>query len=214
MSKPPKKLQGRPATDERGNSTWKWVGESGTEVETGLVRQLGEGLSLEGPPQNVVVDPYNQSTPQDAERPKGRSLDDMRRLNDQMRLEHEKLVKGLRKRTVGKSDSQPAGSLLLRFNDRVLLVDESHASITIGRAEDNDLVVTRERVSRLHARIEITRKQFVLIDQSANGTFVQTADGKEAFIHRGRVQLTGQGMIGFGRPARQGSPHTIHYEEV
>ena len=83
MSKPPKKLKGRPATDERGNSTWKWMGESETEVETGRVKALGEGLSLEPPPQKVIVDPYNQ--PQGKERTKGRSLDDMRRLDQEMK---------------------------------------------------------------------------------------------------------------------------------
>ena len=43
---------------------------------------------------------------------------------------------------------------------RDLLVDERHSSITIGRAEDNDVVVTRERVSRVHVRIELSRNKF------------------------------------------------------
>ena len=55
-----------------------------------------------------------------------------------------------------------------------LVVDERHSSITIGRAEDNDLVIKGNLISRLHARIEINRNKFVLIDQSTNGTFVQT----------------------------------------
>ena len=50
MSKPPKKLRGRPTTDEKGNATWKWVGEGGT-VETDVIKSLGEGLSLESAPQ-------------------------------------------------------------------------------------------------------------------------------------------------------------------
>ncbi len=57
-------------------------------------------------------------------------------------------------------------------------------------------------ISRLHARIEISRNKFVLVDQSTNGTFVQTADGEEAFVRRDSVQIKGQGMIGLGRAAR------------
>jgi adenylate cyclase len=214
MSKPTKKLKGRPATDERGNSTWKWAGE--TEVEATHLRALADGLSLAGAPQDGGLDPYSRSTSQDKKPLKGRSLDDMRRLNEEMQRDHEALVKSLRKRTPRKSDSQPRGGVRLHFDDRELLVDERHSSITIGRAEDNDVVVTRERVSRNHARIEISRNMFVLIDQSTNGTFVQTTAGEKSFTRRGSLQLKGQGMIGLGRRPRQGSSHTIRFtcEEV
>src|ERR1700729_467627 len=102
MSKPRKKLKGRPATDAKGNATWKF-GDSDAEVETGLIKALGEGLSLESPPEKVVVDPYDQSTPRSKEATKGaRSLDDMRRLNEEMKREHAELVSRLRKREVRK----------------------------------------------------------------------------------------------------------------
>ena len=84
-----------------------------------------------------------------------------------------------------------------------LLVDERHSSITIGRAEDNDVVVKGNLISRLHARIEINRNKFVLIDQSTNGTFVQSADGEESFVRRDSLQINGQGMIGLGRLPEQ-----------
>jgi adenylate cyclase len=101
--------------------------------------------------------------------------------------------------------------LRLRTEDRELLVDERHSSVTIGRAEDNDVVVKGNLISRLHARIEISRNKFVLVDQSTNGTFVQTADGEEAFVRRDSVQIKGQGMIGLGRLPEQGSPQTIRF---
>ena len=101
--------------------------------------------------------------------------------------------------------------LRLRCQDRELLVDERHSSITIGRAEDNDVVVKGSLISRLHARIEINRNKFVLIDQSTNGTFVQTVDGEESFVHHDSLHLKGQGLIGLGRLPEQGSPHTIGF---
>jgi adenylate cyclase len=111
-------------------------------------------------------------------------------------------------------DSHPARGMRLRvqFDDRELLVDERRSSITIGRAVDNDLVVKGHLISRLHARIEISRNKFViLIDQSTNGTFVQTDDEEELFIRQDIFQLKRRGMIGLGRPPEQGSPHTIHF---
>jgi adenylate cyclase len=101
--------------------------------------------------------------------------------------------------------------LRLQCQDRELLVDERHSSVTIGRAEDNDVVVKGNLISRLHARIEISRNKFVLIDQSTNGTFVQSADGEESFVRRDSLQIKGQGMIGLGRLPEQGSPQTIGY---
>ncbi|MFZ1907028.1 MAG: adenylate/guanylate cyclase domain-containing protein [Steroidobacteraceae bacterium] len=106
--------------------------------------------------------------------------------------------------------------LRLRCQDQELLVDERHSSVTIGRAEDNSVVVKGNLISRLHARIEISRNKFVLIDQSTNGTFVQTADGEESFVRRDSLQIKGQGMIGLGRLPEAGSPQTIRFncEEV
>ncbi len=112
---------------------------------------------------------------------------------------------------VGYSDSARGVRLRLRFDDRELLVDECPSSITIGRAEENDVVVNGHLSSRLHARIVIGRSNFVLIDQSTNGTFVQTGDGEDLFIHHDILQLKGKGMIGLGCLPEPGSQHTIHF---
>jgi len=117
---------------------------------------------------------------------------------------------------VGYSDSARDMRLRLRFDDRELVVDQRASSIAIGRAEENDLVVKGRLSSRLHARIVIGRSNFVLIDQSTNGTFVQTGDGEQFFIRQDIRQLKGQGMIGLGCLPERGSPHTIHFtcEEI
>ncbi|MFO7275583.1 MAG: adenylate/guanylate cyclase domain-containing protein [Pseudomonadota bacterium] len=106
--------------------------------------------------------------------------------------------------------------LRLRCQDREILIDEARPNIAIGRAEDNDLVVKGNLISRLHARIEISRNKFVLIDQSTNGTFVQTSDGEEAFVRRDSLQIKGEGMIGLGRLPDRDSPQTIRFicEEI
>jgi len=112
---------------------------------------------------------------------------------------------------VGYSDSARGTRLRLRFDDRELVVEERPTGVTIGRADENDVVVKGHLSSRLHARIVIGRSNFVLIDQSTNGTFVQTGDGKELFVHQDIVQLKGEGMIGLGCLPEQGSQHTIHF---
>jgi len=112
---------------------------------------------------------------------------------------------------VGYSDSAHGMRLRLRCDERELVVDERTSSVTIGRADENDVVVKGHLSSRLHARIVIGRSNFVLIDQSTNGTFVQTDDGEELFVRQDVLQLKGEGMIGLGCLPEQGSQHTIHF---
>jgi len=112
---------------------------------------------------------------------------------------------------VGYSDSARGMRLRLRSDNRELVVDEHPSSITIGRADENNVVVKGHLSSRLHARIVIGRSNFVLIDQSTNGTFVRTGDGEELFVRQDILQLKGEGMIGLGCLPEQGSQHTIHF---
>jgi adenylate cyclase len=117
---------------------------------------------------------------------------------------------------VGYADSVAGMRLRLRFGDRELVVDQCPTSITIGRADENDVIVKGQLTSRQHARFVIGRSSFVLIDQSTNGTFVQTSDGEELFVRQDILQLKGEGMIGLGCLPEQGSQHTIHFmcEEI
>jgi class 3 adenylate cyclase len=113
---------------------------------------------------------------------------------------------------IGMSNSNlPHLRLRLQFQERELVLDERHPSVVIGRAEDNDLVIKGNLISRLHARIEINRHKFVLVDQSTNGTFVQSQEGDEAFVRRDSVQIKGKGMIGLGKLPDPDSPQTIRF---
>ena len=101
--------------------------------------------------------------------------------------------------------------LRLRFQGQEIVVDDGRANIAIGRAEENDVVIKGNLISRLHARIELSRNKFLLIDQSTNGTFVTTREGEEAFVRRDSMQLKGEGLIGFGRVPETGSALSLRF---
>jgi len=101
--------------------------------------------------------------------------------------------------------------LRLRLLDQEVILDFSRPHISIGRADDNDLIIRGNLISRVHARIEINRNKIMLIDQSTNGTFVQSADGEEAFVRRDSVQIKGEGLIGLGRVPEADNPQTIRF---
>lgn len=111
----------------------------------------------------------------------------------------------------GKGQSKALGKLTLRCQNQEVVIDDGKVNATIGRAEDNDLVVKGNLISRLHARIELNRGKFLLIDQSTNGSFVTTNQGEEHFVRRDSMQLTGEGIIGLGRGVEPGSRQAIHY---
>jgi len=75
-------------------------------------------------------------------------------------------------------------------------VHGDRSSISIGRSEENDIVLPDFRVSRRHARIRLRRGKFVLHDESANGTLVVTDDGERIPLHREDLTLQGSGRLG------------------
>jgi adenylate cyclase len=106
---------------------------------------------------------------------------------------------------------QKAQRLRLVLSDREVVVDEHRPQIAIGRADENDVIVRGNLISRIHARIELSRGKFLLIDQSTNGTFVNALDGEESFVRRDSMQLKGVGLVGLGKVPEADSPQTIRY---
>ena len=104
-----------------------------------------------------------------------------------------------------------SSKLTLTFRDSTVVVNDEKKNINMGRADDNDLVVKGNLISRIHARVEMHRGKFMLIDQSTNGTFLENALGEESFIRRDSTELTFEGIIGLGRAAKPGTPMAIHF---
>jgi class 3 adenylate cyclase len=112
---------------------------------------------------------------------------------------------------LGRKPSARPKRLSLRYQGREVTVGEGRKSATLGRAEENDVVVKGNLISRVHARVEASRDKFTLVDESTNGTFVQTNAGEEIFVRRDSTQLTGEGVIGLGRVAQPGTALAVHY---
>jgi adenylate cyclase len=100
----------------------------------------------------------------------------------------------------------------LRYLGREYVVDDAKKLFTMGRAEENDIVVKGSLISRLHAKIEVTRDKFMLVDQSTNGSFVINQEGRESFVRRDAVPLQGKGFIGLGKLPEANAPDAIRYQ--
>lgn len=102
--------------------------------------------------------------------------------------------------------------LVVSFGALRVELSDKRPAVTVGRDGRNDLVVSESTVSRLHARIEHRKGRFLLIDQSANGTFVVPEDGAGGFVHRDSVELSGNGLLGLGTPPSPASRAALRYE--
>ncbi len=115
---------------------------------------------------------------------------------------------------------KPAGAetkkakLMLRYRDQSVEVNELNSSIVMGRADESDLIVKNTLISRLHARIEYRKGNFVLVDQSINGTYVRTSSGEELFVRRDNYPIKGSGIIGLGQRLAPESPDAISFNSV
>jgi hypothetical protein len=109
-------------------------------------------------------------------------------------------------------EPQPGGRLRLKFRGQELVLGESNkTAASMGRADENDVVIKGNLISRVHARIGLRKNRFVLVDESTNGTFIQRDDGEEVYVRRDSAELTGSGVIGMGRVATRGTPLAIEY---
>lgn len=101
--------------------------------------------------------------------------------------------------------------LTATFRTRSLEVSEQRAQLSMGRVEGNDIVVVDPLVSRMHARIELRRGRFVLIDQSLNGTFVSMPGKSEMAVRRDEFTLIGSGLIALGKSTTLQREHCIGF---
>ena len=102
-------------------------------------------------------------------------------------------------------------NLHLTYNDQKKILHHRSSAFNIGRNPDNDLIVEAELVSRLHAYCVYRRGKFILVDQSTNGTFVQTSDAQEIYIRREELPLIGSGTIGLGESTSVNNGQLIQF---
>ena len=99
------------------------------------------------------------------------------------------------------------GDLELTYK-RTKLTIRAGESIKIGRDPQNDIVVTTEHVSRLHAKIFHRQGKYVLHDQSSNGTFL-SVNLSNVHLLREEAILHGSGLIYLGA-----DPSKTHSEPI
>lgn len=103
-------------------------------------------------------------------------------------------------------------SLRLRHGSETVYVGPDRPVVTLGRDRANDLVIHDIRASRHHARIEFRQDRFILVDQSTNGTYVDTDEYGVTVVRRIEAQLRGIGKLSFGQPWTPSVPDYVEFQ--
>ena len=84
--------------------------------------------------------------------------------------------------------------------------------ILIGRADDCDIVINSDDVSRHHATITLNYGNISIEDHSANGSYLYF-DNREIFLARESIKLVSDGYVSLGRNSQSGKgrPGIISY---
>ncbi|MCJ0763227.1 adenylate/guanylate cyclase domain-containing protein [Variovorax terrae] len=104
------------------------------------------------------------------------------------------------------------GKIELSWLDVNAAFRASDLPIYLGRVAEAEFVVSDQRVSRLHAKIEWRNGTFVLSDVSSYGTWVRFAGSEtELALRRDECVLHGNGEIALGAPFSDFSVPTVSF---
>ena len=107
--------------------------------------------------------------------------------------------------------------LVLKYAGLTIAVASHQVPYTIGREAGCNLRVPSPCASREHARIELRRGKFNLVDESTNGTYVApegVAVDKSIYIRREPFTLLGRGTFALGERPESGIEHLLTYEVI
>lgn len=96
-------------------------------------------------------------------------------------------------------ENMKSSKLQLQHQDTEIALFANMPALTIGRDLASGMVIEGSLISRQHAVIEYRRGKFLIKDQSTNGTYVQTEDGRSIYLRREEFPLWGEGKISLGK---------------
>ena len=101
--------------------------------------------------------------------------------------------------------------ILLSFNGHTAELSQATNRIVAGRGISCDFVVKNKYTSRAHARFECRDGGLVIVDESANGTYITTDQGEEIHLKGNELNLSGSGLISLGTPVNRDDGEIIQF---
>jgi hypothetical protein len=101
-------------------------------------------------------------------------------------------------------------TLRFTFHGKEIRLPEEPRPFVLGRDVTADLVVPDRMASRAHCEVERRQDKYVLVDRSANGTFLTVVGDREIVLRREEAILRGHGFIALGQ-SRDTSTEVVEF---
>ena len=108
-------------------------------------------------------------------------------------------------------ESNTYDSCTFTYEDQEIMVDIARPVISIGRHDENDLVMKKDLISRQHLSAQFSRGRCTITDNSTNGSVVRLASGESFEIKRESFRLSGTGEIVPGAPGESDAGYSIKF---
>ena len=101
----------------------------------------------------------------------------------------------------------------LKYKEREVKINTDSAIVVLGRGQTCDLAVNEQMASRQHARVELRRNKFFIIDQSTNGTYILLNNITNSFLRREEMEISGEGQISLGRSFEENPTEVVRFSQ-
>jgi len=102
--------------------------------------------------------------------------------------------------------------LVLEYMGKNYELGKGRNTYLMGRGNQNDLIIDEPCVSRGHVTIKQIGSKFKIIDQSTNGTYINTDKIGDFCLHKAEFIFEGSGVICLGQKINKDYPHLIYFE--
>ena len=101
--------------------------------------------------------------------------------------------------------------LELKLQEQTYEISNQVPRLYLGRQSQNDIVISEQSASRFHAFIELRDGQFILSDNSSNGTFIYPNEAKPFHVKQQEAYLEEAGALCLGADSGADAAQAVHY---
>ena len=104
--------------------------------------------------------------------------------------------------------------LLLTYAGKHFVVNQDNVPYIIGRDASCDLTVDSQFASRQHCKVLYHNKNFILKDDSTNGTYIRIGMSQPTQLNKSMTSITGNGMLKLGEALSVGDKDIVAFKAV
>ena len=104
--------------------------------------------------------------------------------------------------------------LVLSYEGQEYVVTQDNVPYIIGRDESCNLTIESQFASRQHCKVLYHNKNYILKDNSTNGTYFRIGLSQPTQLNKSMTSITGNGMFKLGEAMSVGDKNVVTFKAV